>query len=83
MSSCISAAAQLNARRVCACIQQTCGCETEEDPVLRKLIRREEGQDLIEYAVLAAFISVIAIVTVKSIGPLVDALYLAVSTALS
>lgn len=50
--------------------------------MLRKLFRREDGQDMIEYAILAAFISIIAIVAIKTIGPLVDAIYVAVSAAL-
>ena len=36
-----------------------------------KLIRNEEGQDMIEYALLASFISIVAIVAIKLIGPLV------------
>ena len=51
--------------------------------MLRKLFRREEGQDMIEYAILAAFISIVAIVAIKAIGPLVNAIYVAVEAALT
>jgi len=51
--------------------------------MLRKLFRHEKGQDMIEYAVLASFISIIAIVAIKAIGPLVNTIYVAVQTALT
>lgn len=50
---------------------------------LSKLIREEKGQDMVEYALLAAFISIVAIVTIRNIGPLVDAVYQNVQAALS
>ena len=50
---------------------------------LTKLIREEQGQDMVEYALLAAFISIVAIVTIRNIGPLVDAVYQNVQAALS
>lgn len=51
--------------------------------VLHAFLRNEEGQDMIEYALLASFISIIAIVAIKAIGPLVDAIYNAIITALT
>ena len=48
-----------------------------------RFFRDEEGQDIIEYALLAAFISIIAVVTVKLIGPLVDVLLVEVQKALT
>jgi Flp pilus assembly pilin Flp len=48
-----------------------------------KLIRNEEGQDMIEYALLASFISIVAIVAIKLIGPLVVAIYQAIVAALT
>ena len=42
---------------------------------LRKLAHDERGQDLTEYGLLAAFISIAATVTVRAIGPLVTPLY--------
>jgi len=50
---------------------------------LKKLIREEQGQDMVEYALLAAFISIVAIVTIRNIGPLVDAVYQNVQAALT
>lgn len=51
--------------------------------MLRRLLRMEEGQDLIEYGLLAAFISVAAILAIRAIGPLIIPLYEAVTTALT
>ena len=50
---------------------------------LSRLIREEQGQDMVEYALLAAFISIVAIVTIRNIGPLVDAIYQNVQAALT
>jgi Flp pilus assembly pilin Flp len=50
---------------------------------LKKLFRNEEGQDMIEYALLAAFSSIVAIVAIKAIGPLILNIYNAVVTALT
>lgn len=36
--------------------------------LLMKLIREEQGQDVIEYVLLAAGISIVAIVTIPAIG---------------
>ena len=47
------------------------------------LTRDEEAQDMVEYALLAAFISIIAIIAIKAIGPLVKTIYEAVETALT
>lgn len=47
------------------------------------LLRREEGQDMIEYAVLGAFISIVAILTIQALGPLIDPLYVAIQDALT
>lgn len=48
----------------------------------RALVKDDEGQDMIEYAVLAAFISIIAIVTIRTIGPLIDAIFADIAAAL-
>ncbi|MGD8394498.1 MAG: Flp family type IVb pilin [Candidatus Eiseniibacteriota bacterium] len=47
-----------------------------------KLLRRENGNDMIEYALLAAFISIVAIAALQAIGPLVLAVYQNVQAAL-
>jgi len=51
--------------------------------MLFRLIRDEKGQDMVEYALLASFISIVAIATLRLIGPLVNAIYVAIQTALT
>jgi Flp pilus assembly pilin Flp len=53
--------------------------------MLRKInsvIRKEDGNDMIEYALLAAFISIVAIVALQAIGPLVNGIYQNIQAAL-
>jgi Flp pilus assembly pilin Flp len=50
---------------------------------LRCLLRRDEGQDIIEYALLGAFISIVAIVAIQAIGPLVNDIYVSIQNALT
>jgi len=50
---------------------------------LSKFWREERGQDVMEYGVLAAFISVAAVAIIRTIGPLIAALFAAVLAALS
>lgn len=54
-----------------------------EVPMFRKLFYNESGQDMVEYALLASFISVVAIATLRLIGPLVSTIYQNVADALS
>lgn len=49
--------------------------------LLVKLLREDAGQDVIEYALLAAGISIIAIPTVPLIGTAVNAIYVRVNGA--
>lgn len=51
--------------------------------MLYRLFRDEQGQDMIEYALLASFISIVAIATLRLIGPLVQAIYTAIEAALT
>jgi len=51
--------------------------------MLRKLIRDEKGQDMVEYALLASFISIVAIATLRLIGPLVNGIYQEIEAALA
>lgn len=44
---------------------------------------REDGQDMIEYALLAALISVVAIAAITLVGPHVSDLFNTVSSALN
>ena len=48
-----------------------------------RFVREEEGQDIIEYALLAAFISVLAWVTLGNIGQDVSTMYSGVRAATS
>ncbi len=40
-----------------------------------KFVREETGQDLIEYALLAGFISLVAVVAITNVGTGVNAVY--------
>lgn len=51
--------------------------------MLKRLFRDEKGQDMVEYALLAAFISIVAIGVIKLIGPLVNDIYVNVQDALT
>ncbi len=51
--------------------------------MLRRLFREEKGQDMVEYALLASFISIVAIATLRLIGPLVDGIYQDIQAALT
>ena len=45
-------------------------------------IRNEKGQDMVEYALLASFISLAAIAMLRLIGPLVNTIYTDIRDAL-
>lgn len=49
--------------------------------MIRKLFADERGQDIAEYGLLAAFISIVALATIKLIGPLFIPLYESVKAA--
>ncbi len=40
-----------------------------------RFVREEQGQDLIEYALLAGFISLVAVVAITNVGAGVNAVY--------
>jgi Flp pilus assembly pilin Flp len=50
---------------------------------LKRFIREDDGQDMIEYALLASFISIVAIVALRAIGPLVNTIYGNIQNALT
>ena len=50
--------------------------------LIQRFIREEDGQDLIEYALLAAFISIAAIATLRLIGPRVLTIFNNINAAL-
>jgi len=49
---------------------------------IKALLKAESGQDLVEYALLAAFISISAIATLRLLGPLVAALWDVIQAAI-
>jgi pilus assembly protein Flp/PilA len=51
--------------------------------LVQGLFRREEGQDMIEYALLAALISIVAIALILLVGPYLDNLFRDVINALN
>jgi len=50
--------------------------------LIQRFIREEDGQDLIEYAMLAALISIFAIATLRLIGPSIVTVFTDVDAAL-
>jgi len=50
---------------------------------MNRFVRDEEGQDLVEYAMLLAFIALIAIAGVKTLGNTVNGFFANVATALT
>lgn len=47
------------------------------------LLRAEEGQDMIEYALLGGLISIVAIATIKLLSALIDPIYVKIKNALT
>jgi pilus assembly protein Flp/PilA len=50
--------------------------------LIARFIREEEGQDVIEYGLLGAFISVVAALTIVAIGGDVTTMFNTIDTAL-
>ena len=51
--------------------------------LLQNLIRREEGQDLVEYALLAALLSIVSIAALQVLGPVIAGVWTTISGAIS
>jgi Flp pilus assembly pilin Flp len=49
--------------------------------LINRFVREEDGQDVIEYSLLGAFISVVAWLTMQSIGTDVKTMYTNIQTA--
>jgi pilus assembly protein Flp/PilA len=49
---------------------------------LRSLVRRDEGQDLLEYALLVALIALVAVAGVTLAGVKVDAIFTSMANAI-
>ena len=50
--------------------------------LLRRLVREDDGQDLIEYALLAAFISLAAVAAITQLGTAINNIYTKISNTL-
>jgi pilus assembly protein Flp/PilA len=50
---------------------------------LRSLVRREEGQDLLEYALLVALIALVCVVAITSAGTNVNTIFEQIADALN
>lgn len=50
---------------------------------LRSLARRDEGQDLLEYALLVALIALVSVVAITAAGVNVNAIFERIAAALS
>lgn len=48
--------------------------------LLKRFVREEAGQDLIEYALLAGFISLVAVVAITNVGAGVNRVYNGINT---
>ena len=49
---------------------------------LRTFVRNEEGQDLLEYALLVALIAIVAVAAVTSAGVKVDAVFDSIASSI-
>ena len=58
-------------------------CVEEEEDVIRKFIRDERGQDLIEYTLLLAFIALVGVATFIGMGNTTSGIWSIVNTRLS
>ena len=50
---------------------------------LKRFVEDDSGQDMVEYGLLAAFISIVAIAALTAIGPLVKKMYVKIQSELS
>jgi pilus assembly protein Flp/PilA len=51
--------------------------------MLRKFARDEEGQDLLEYALLVSLIALVAVIAITSAGTNVNGIFQRIATALA
>jgi len=51
--------------------------------ILRNLIVREEGQDLVEYALLAALLSIVSIAALQILGPTIANVWTTINDAIA
>ncbi len=63
-------------------VDATVRAQTWLKEAVERLLNQEEGQDMIEYALLAALISIVAIAIIVLIGPYLKDLFMDVVNAL-
>jgi len=51
--------------------------------LIHRLLIREEGQDLLEYALLAALLSIVSVVALTNLGPVISNVWPRFTTTLS
>ena len=51
--------------------------------LLLRFVRKEKGQDLIEYALLAGFLSITSILTLLALGPVINNIWVVISAGLN
>ena len=51
--------------------------------LFRNLVVQEEGQDLVEYALLAALLSIVSIAALQVLGPVIANVWTSISGAIS
>ena len=51
--------------------------------LIARFVREDEGQDLVEYALLIAFIALVCIAAVKGLGETINQTYTNISTSLN
>jgi len=51
--------------------------------LLARFVREDEGQDLIEYALLAAFIALVAVIMIINVGTGVNQIYTQINAQVS
>jgi Flp pilus assembly pilin Flp len=62
------------------------GIHTRKGPTMNfllRVLREDDGQDMIEYALLGSFISIVVIVALGAIGPFVSTVYQGIWMALT
>ena len=51
--------------------------------ILRNLVVQEEGQDLVEYALLAALLSIVSIAALQALGPTIASVWTRIDAAIN
>jgi pilus assembly protein Flp/PilA len=51
--------------------------------IMRRLVQEEEGQGMVEYALIIALIAVVAAVGLTALGPKIDAMFDAIALKLN